>query len=124
MSKSKGLGDTVKKAARYLGLDKLAKEYEKATGKDCGCDDRQASLNRYFAYKGTMFQWEFEYLDSFFLNYNGSRLKSHDEKEMLYQISNRIFNRKETPSNCSSCLKNMINELKTEFDKYEKTGNN
>lgn len=122
MSKSKGLGDTVKKAARYLGLDKLAREYEKATGNDCGCADRQASLNKYFAYKGTLFQWEYDYLESFFGSYNGSTLKSQDEKEMLYQISNRVFNRKEPPSNCSSCLRSMINSLRTEFDKYETTG--
>ena len=50
MSKSKGFGDTVKKVARYLGLDRLASEYEKATGKDCGCGERQSVLNKWFPY--------------------------------------------------------------------------
>jgi len=122
MSKSKGLGDTVKKAARYLGLDRLAKEYEKATGNGCGCADRQATLNRWFGYKGTFTQWEYEYLDSFFQSYTGGNLESFDQRDMLLQISNRIFNRNEPPTSCSSCLKSMINSLKTEFDKYETTG--
>jgi hypothetical protein len=122
MSKSKGFGDTVKKVARYLGLDRLASEYEKATGKGCGCGERQSVLNKWFPYKGGLMQWEYEYLHSFFSQYNGSNLNSYDERDMILNISNRIFNKDEKPSSCSSCLKTMIENLRTEFNKYETTG--
>jgi len=48
--KSKGLGDTVQKIAKKIGADKIAKTYEKVTGKSCGCSKRQDTLNRVFPY--------------------------------------------------------------------------
>ncbi|QDP56245.1 MAG: hypothetical protein GOVbin3009_12 [Prokaryotic dsDNA virus sp.] len=48
--KSKGFGDTVHKAAKLIGADKVAKTYEKVTGKPCGCQERRDSLNRLFPY--------------------------------------------------------------------------
>jgi len=48
---SKGFGDTVSKIAKAVGADKIAKVYEKATGKDCGCNKRKDTLNRVFPYE-------------------------------------------------------------------------
>jgi hypothetical protein len=48
--KSKGFGDTVEKVAKAVGADKVAKVYEKVTGKSCGCSKRKDSLNRNFPY--------------------------------------------------------------------------
>ena len=48
---SKGFGDTVSKIAKAVGADKIAKEYDKATGKDCGCNKRKDTLNRVFPYE-------------------------------------------------------------------------
>jgi len=48
---SRGLGDTVQKIATAIGADKVAKAYEKATGKDCGCSKRKDALNNAFPYK-------------------------------------------------------------------------
>lgn len=48
---SQGLGDTVAKVAHAVGADKVAKAYERATGKPCGCAERQAKLNRLVGYK-------------------------------------------------------------------------
>ena len=48
---SRGLGDTVQKIATAVGADKVAKAYEKATGKDCGCSKRKDALNNAFPYK-------------------------------------------------------------------------
>ena len=44
--KSKGLGDTVEKFMKTTGIHSLAK----ATGKVCGCNKRQDTLNRLFPY--------------------------------------------------------------------------
>jgi hypothetical protein len=39
------LGDTVADISRLVGVDRLAKAYEQATGKPCGCAERQEKLN-------------------------------------------------------------------------------
>ena len=48
--KSKGLGDTVAKITKATGIKKVVDTVAKATGKDCGCDKRQDTLNRFFTY--------------------------------------------------------------------------
>ena len=48
--KSKGLGDTVAKITKATGIKKVVDTVAKATGKDCGCGERQATLNRLFPY--------------------------------------------------------------------------
>ena len=42
--KSKGLGDTIAKLTKTIGLDKLA-------SKDCNCKKRQQQLNKILPYK-------------------------------------------------------------------------
>ncbi len=49
--KSRGFGDTVEKVAKFVGADKVAKKYEKVTGKPCGCSERRDKLNRIIPYK-------------------------------------------------------------------------
>ena len=48
--KSKGLGDTVAKITKATGIKKVVDKVAKATGKDCGCGERQNTLNRLFPY--------------------------------------------------------------------------
>lgn len=50
--KDKGLGDTIARATKLTGADKLAEKFAKARGKeDCGCKERQEKLNKLFKYK-------------------------------------------------------------------------
>ena len=49
-NKSKGLGDTVAKITKATGIKKVVDTVNKATGKDCGCNKRQDTLNRLFPY--------------------------------------------------------------------------
>ena len=49
-NKSKGLGDTVAKITKATGIKKVVNAVSKATGKDCGCNKRQDTLNRLFPY--------------------------------------------------------------------------
>ncbi|HEY2587220.1 MAG TPA: hypothetical protein VGI81_15850 [Tepidisphaeraceae bacterium] len=46
-----GLGDTVERIARATGIAKMAKRVSDATGRDCGCDRRRQTLNRWVPYK-------------------------------------------------------------------------
>ena len=51
MSKSKGLGDDIKKITSVTKLDKIAESIVKSLGKaDCGCSKRQERLNKLFPY--------------------------------------------------------------------------
>jgi len=49
-NKSKGLGDTVAKITKATGIKKVVDTVSKVTGKDCGCNKRQDTLNRLFPY--------------------------------------------------------------------------
>lgn len=49
-TKSMGLGDTIAKISHAVGMDKLAEKYTEITGKPCGCQERQALLNKIFPY--------------------------------------------------------------------------
>ena len=47
---SKGLGDTVEKITKTLGIKKVMESIEKKTGKECGCKKRKEALNKAFPY--------------------------------------------------------------------------
>ena len=49
-NKSKGLGDTVAKFTKATGIKKVVDTVSNVTGKDCGCGERQNTLNRLFPY--------------------------------------------------------------------------
>ena len=51
MSKSRGLGDDIKKITAATKLDKLAEKIADLTTRDCGCKKRQEKLNEMFPYK-------------------------------------------------------------------------
>lgn len=49
--RSRGLGDTIAKVTRVTGIEKAVKAVTQAVGvKDCGCSQRQETLNRVFPY--------------------------------------------------------------------------
>jgi hypothetical protein len=43
--KSKGLGDTIEKITIATGIKKVVDTISEATGKDCGCSKKKATLN-------------------------------------------------------------------------------
>lgn len=49
----RGLGDTIKRFTDATGITKIAKVYEKVTGKTCGCPGRQKKLNEWFPYEAS-----------------------------------------------------------------------
>lgn len=48
---SKGLGDTILKITKATGIKKVVDTISEITGIDCGCDERQETLNEVFPYK-------------------------------------------------------------------------
>ena len=48
--KSRGLGDTIEKITKVTGIKKVVSKVNKIMGKDCGCNKRKNTLNRFFPY--------------------------------------------------------------------------
>ena len=48
--KAQGLGDTVEQITTATGIKAAVEMFSKATGLDCGCDERKAKLNQLFSY--------------------------------------------------------------------------
>ena len=118
--KSKGLGDTVEKVTKATGLKKATDFIFDKLGMDCGCDKRKEKLNKLFPYKKPECLTEDEYmiLKGFF-----ERVKSNvsaSEQIALLDIYNRVFKQNRQPSTCGSCVRELVNDMKTLFKEYEK----
>lgn len=114
--KSKGLGDSIEKITKATGIDKVAKFI---LGEDCGCQARQEKLNKLFPYKNAkcLVEDEYNYLKEFFSKHKNS-LTNIEQQELL-KIFNRVFNTKKQSSSCGSCVRDLINQMKTLYKTYE-----
>lgn len=110
---SKGLGDTIAKVAEMTGIKSVVEKTAGALGyEDCGCDDRQAKINKIFRYERPecMEIDEFIFISEFF---EVSRTRvTHKEQEKLLKVYNRVFKRKLSPTTCGGCLKKVVGDLK------------
>lgn len=115
---AKGLGDTVESVLKATGIDKVAKFI---LGEDCGCDERKAKLNALFPYKKPLCltETEYEWLKAW-IDTKTNQVTPSDQAQILV-IYNRIFLQRNEPSNCSSCLKDMVDQLKQVMLTYEDT---
>jgi hypothetical protein len=114
-TKSKGLGDDIEKITEATGIKKLVKFI---AGEDCGCDERKNKLNKIFRHNKLecLNEEEYDYLTEFFAK-NKSVLNNEEIKK-LYEISNRVFNKNNKPSSCSSCVRTVTLRLKKLVDAY------
>ena len=122
--KPKGLGDTIENVLHATGIDKLAKF---VFGEDCGCDERKETLNKLFPYVNPLCLNELEYnilTDLLPLMTRGSEFYTDKIKPtqqmVLLKISNRIFNRRDNTTSCSSCLQKLILDLNKVYNEYGK----
>ena len=114
-NKSEGVGDTVEKAFKKVGIDKAAKFL---AGEDCGCDERKKTLNHIFPYQKPLCFTEDEY------NYLSERIGKinqvtvPEQKELLV-IYNRVFKDNRELTSCSSCFLNGVwKKLERVFKEY------
>jgi len=114
--KPTGLGDTVEQLLKATKIDKIAKFI---LGEDCGCDERKAKLNALFPYKKPLCLTETEYnwLKTW-IALKVNQVKPTDQAQLL-SIYNRIFQQRNEPTSCSSCLRDMVEELKKIMLTYE-----
>jgi hypothetical protein len=113
---AEGLGDTLEKVFEKTGIKKLVKFI---AGEDCGCDERKEKLNKLFPYRkpNCLTQDEHISLENFFVK-NSEQVKP-SEQVILLAIYNRVFNTRREPTNCSSCWRDIINQLKKVYNEYK-----
>ena len=118
--KSKGLGDTVEKITKATGIKKVVEAVSEATGLDCGCEGRKEVLNKLFPYKKTecLTDDDSEWLANFFLTTNNQLTPKQQNR--IIEIYKNVFNQIIQPSNCGSCWRDRVNELKRVFETQNK----
>lgn len=114
--KAKGLGDTVEQITKATGIKKVVDTIAEATGLDCGCEARKEALNKLFPYKQTecLNDEDNEWLTQFFSVTNNQLTPKQQTK--ITEIYKNVFNQRIEPSNCGSCWRDRINELKKIYD--------
>lgn len=113
--KAKGLGDTIEQITEATGIKKLV---HFIAGEDCGCDERKEFLNKLFPYKKPkcLIEDDYNYLSELFAK-NLNQL-SVNQQYKLIDIYKNVFDIKLEHSNCSSCWRDIVNELKKVYDSY------
>ena len=113
---SKGLGDTIAKITEATGIDKLVKF---VAGEDCGCEERKEKLNKLFPYvkPNCLTEEEFKTLDEFF-SLNTQQVTNIQQRDLV-KVSNRVFNRQDQQTSCSSCLRDLVGKLKVIYNEYK-----
>jgi len=115
--KSEGLGDTIAKVTKATKIDKLVKF---VAGEDCGCDKRKESLNKLFPYNNgvqCLEESEYKTLKDWFDQKRNT--VTPNEQTELRKIYNRVFKKNSSPSSCSSCVRDMIDRLRSVYNEYE-----
>jgi hypothetical protein len=112
---SKGLGDTIAKITKATGIDKAVKFL---AGEDCGCSERQEVLNKTFKYKRPkcLLENEHEYLTNWF-SVPRNNVHPIQQKDLL-KIYNRVFSEKKEMTSCSSCIRNIVDDLNALYKTY------
>jgi hypothetical protein len=115
--KSVGLGDTVEKITTATGIKNVVKIFTEVTGLDCGCDARKEKLNKIFPYRKTECLNETDY------NALGIILQKNEltpaDQLIVSDIYFNVFKHRLQLSDCSSCWRGKIQELKRVFDEYD-----
>ena len=106
-NKSKGLGDSIEKALKATGIDKVAK---KVLGDDCGCEDRKKKLNQMFPYSRPFTDDELSIYESVLPRLKKGTVSGADQA-ILVKLYNKVFNANKKTSGCGSCVQQTLAKL-------------
>ena len=112
--KAKGLGDTVENVLEATGIAAVVKFI---AGDDCGCNERKEKLNQRFPYFNCLTEQEYNYLTE--LDINNKHSLTPTEQKQILDIYQRVFNKRKSPTTCSSCWVQIMNDLKAVYATYE-----
>ena len=118
--KSEGLGDTIEKITTATGIKAAVEMFSKATGLDCGCDARKEKLNKLIPYRkkvNCLNESDYEALKPYILE--SKNTMTPNEQWQIQAIYLRVFEVKLDDSNCASCWRDIINDLRKVFNEYQ-----
>jgi len=117
MSKSKGLGDEIKKFTDKTGLSKLVK---KIFGDDCGCAERQEKLNNMFPnFKNirAFTKDEKEIYEGVMPEIDKTSRITKEQKYIVGKLYKSIFGSNAKWSSCGSCNKKTLDNIRKIYEK-------
>ena len=117
---SKGLGDSIEKALKATGIDKVAK---KILGDDCGCEERKKKLNQMFPYARPFTEDELSIYESVLPRIQGGTVNGQDQ-DILVKLYNKVFNANKKASSCGSCVRETLAKLKKVYKNSCKINDN
>lgn len=122
---NKGAGDAVEAFTEATGIKSVVDALSKATGKDCGCKARKELLNKVFPNRklNDLLDDQFSYLDDYFA-VKGKSYVTNVEQKRLVEIYNHVFNAKRKVSSCSTCVANVVKELRAIYEQAAKDTDN
>jgi hypothetical protein len=118
--KAKGLGDTLEQITEATGIKKAVEMFSKATGLDCGCDERKEKLNQLFSYNrniNCLTEKDYNALTEL-IDPKKSSLTS-EEQNTIAEIYYNVFNYRLQLSSCGSCWAGKIQELRKVYNEYK-----
>jgi hypothetical protein len=118
--KAKGLGDTIEQITEATGIKKAVELFSKATGIDCGCDERKTKLNELFSYSRTvncLTEKDYNALTEL-IDPKKSSLTA-EEQNTISEIYYNVFNYRLQLSSCGSCWAGKIEELRKVYNEYK-----
>ena len=117
---SKGLGDTIEKITEATGIKAAVEVFNKLTGTDCGCEERKAKLNNLIPYRrkvNCLTESDYNMLSEFMKPTKGSL--TPNEQWTIQAIYERVFEVKIQHSNCGSCWRDTISDLRKVYNEYK-----
>ena len=118
--KAQGLGDTIESITEATGIKKAVEMFSKATGLDCGCDERKAKLNELFPYNkevNCLTEKDYNALTPFMDNKKNTL--TADEQQIISDVYFNVFNHRLEISSCGSCWANKIKNLQQIYNEYK-----
>lgn len=118
--KPKGLGDTIEAITEATGIKTVVELFSKATGIDCKCEERKEKLNNLISYRRNVnCLKEDEYLFLKVLYDNKVNQLTPKQQHTIKEIYLNVFNEKLDSSNCSSCWRTILSDLRKVYDTYQ-----
>lgn len=118
--KSIGLGDTVEKFTEATGIKKIVEAFSEITGIDCKCEERKKKLNNLISYRNNVNCLnEDEYLFLKVLYETNLNQLTVKQQYKIMDIYLNVFGVKLEHSNCSSCWRDVLGDLRKVFNTYE-----
>lgn len=120
VKKSLGLGDTIERITEATGIKAVVEKVSELTGWECGCDARKETLNRLFPYvkPNCLTEDNYNYLVNLFRQKVINQLTVNQQYEVS-DVYLQVFGTKLEQSNCGSCWRDRLNELRQVFETHK-----